>query len=202
VTWIQSLFYLFSAAAVFSASRVIMARNPVQAVLFLILTFFMTSGLWMLLEAEFLAVTLVLVYVGAVMVLFLFVVMMLDVEVTRLRTQWARYLPIGLLVSAGVIFGLIAVARSAEFGLERLPMPASHTAEFSHVKQLGTLLYTQYLYPFEIAGILLLVAIVAAIHLTFRGRHGSRSQNSSQQIAVRKQDRVRLVKGLGKGKTA
>lgn len=188
------IFYGFSALAIFAASMVVISKNMVRAVLFLVLTFFATAGLWMLLEAEFLAVTLVLVYVGAVMVLFLFVVMMLDIELASIREGFARFLPLGLSVAALVVFGLVMAVGSKQFGIDIVPVPEPHAINFSNVTQLGTLLYTQFLYPFELAGILLLVAIIAAISLTFRGKRGSIAPNPTHQVNVRKEDRVRLLK--------
>lgn len=189
----QILFYFFSALTIGSALMVILSKNPVRAVLFLVLTFFAMGSIWILLEAEFLAITLVLVYVGAVMVLFLFVVMMLDIDIAALRSSFMRYLPIGIIVSALVMVSLITAIFREHFDNHLLVKP--HPANYNDVKQLGELLYTQYLYPFEIAGVILLVAIIAAISLTFRGHRGSRVQDPSKQIAVQKKDRLRIVKG-------
>jgi NADH-quinone oxidoreductase subunit J len=188
------VFYAFSALAIFAASMVVISRNPVRAVLFLVLTFFATASLWILLEAEFLALTLVLVYVGAVMVLFLFVVMMLDIELASLREGFARFLPLGLSVAALVVIGLVFAVGSKQFGTNIVPVPAPHPAHFSNIEALGTVLYTKFLYPFELAGILLLVAIVAAISLTFRGKRGSLALNPTEQLKIKKTDRVQLVK--------
>jgi len=190
----QNLFYVFSSLAILAGSMVVISKNPVRAVLFLVLTFFLTAGLWILLEAEFLAVTLVLVYVGAVMVLFLFVVMMLDIELASVREGFAHYLPLGLCGSVLVIISLIYAIGPAQFGLNVVELPLSHSIDYSHVKELGTLLYTRFLYPFELAGILLLVAIIAAISITFRDKKESKSPQPNQQILVRKEDRVRLLK--------
>lgn len=187
------IFYAFSLLAIFAASMVVISKNPVRAVLFLVLTFFATAGLWMLLQAEFLAVTLVLVYVGAVMVLFLFVVMMLDVELTAVREGFSRFLPLGLLVAALVVFGLVFAVGAKQFGAHIVPIPALQAANFNQVEQLGILLYTEFLYPLELSGVLLLVAIIAAISLTFRGRRGTIAPNPNDQLKVRKEDRVRLV---------
>ena len=190
----QIIFYAFSAVAIFAALMVIVSKHPVRAVLFLVLTFFATAGLWMFLEAEFLSVTLVLVYVGAVMVLFLFVVMMLDVELASIREGFARYLPLGLAVSAVVTVGLIYVVGAKNFGLDKIPLPKSPVGiGYSNVQALGTELYTHYLYPFLLAGVLLLVAMVAAISLTFRGRRESIAPNPALQVQVRKSDRVTLM---------
>ncbi len=189
----QILFYVFSAITVLAAGMVITVRNPVHAAMFLVLTFFSSAALWMLLEAEFLAIVLVLVYVGAVMVLFLFVVMMLDLNTTLLREGFARYLPLGILVAVliAVIMGL-AVGQN-HFGLAQVAAPAPHAASYSNTQQLGELLYTTYVYPFEIAAVILLVAIVAAIALTLRRRPNTKHQRVDQQVATRREDRVRLV---------
>jgi len=174
----QILFYLFSVITVLAAGMVITVRNPVHAAMFLVLAFFSSAALWMLLEAEFLAIVLVLVYVGAVMVLFLFVVMMLDLNTTLLREGFARYLPLGVLVAVliATIMGL-AVGHS-HFGLAQVAAPASHAAAYSNTQQLGELLYTTYVYPFEIAAVILLVAIVAAIALTLRRRPNTKHRSA------------------------
>lgn len=198
----SAIFYAFAALAIFAASMVVISRNPVRAVLFLVLTFFATAGLWMLLEAEFLAVTLVLVYVGAVMVLFLFVVMMLDVELASVREGFARFLPLGLFVALLVVIGLVFAVGAKQFGVDIVAVPQPHSANFSNVEDLGILLYTRFLYPFELAGILLLVAIIAAISLTFRGRRGSIAPDPADQLKVRKEERVQLVKMASEKKTA
>lgn len=187
------VFYLFAALLIFAASMVITVRNPVRAALFLVLAFFSSAGLWILLQAEFLAITLVLVYVGAVMVLFLFVVMMLDINLQPLREGFARYLPLGALVAALVAVQLIMVAGSERFGLEQFGEPTRYGADYSNTEELGTLLYTAYLYPFEVAAVILLVAIIAAIALTIRKRPGTKHQNVGDQVRVRREDRVRLV---------
>jgi NADH-quinone oxidoreductase subunit J len=174
--------------------RVITARNPVHAALSLVLAFVASAGLWLLLEAEFLAVVLVLVYVGAVMVLFLFVVMMLDINLTPLREGFIRYLPVGFMVALLIVVQIAMVVGPATFGLEFVAKPAAGAADFSNTEALGVLLYTVYVYPFEIAGVILLVAIVAAIALTMRRRSGIRSQQPHEQVRVRREDRVRLVK--------
>lgn len=188
------LFYLFAAILVFAALRVITARNPVHAVLFLVLAFFTSAALWLLLEAEFLAITLVLVYVGAVMVLFLFVVMMLDVNVTPLREGFIQYLPLGSAVAAVIVVEMGLALAAGSFRPEAFTPPAPHPAGYSNVKALGEQLYTVYVYPFEIAAVILLVAIVAAIALTLRRRPETRRQDPAEQIRVRREDRVRLVK--------
>ncbi len=190
----QIVFYFFSALLVFSAVAVISVRNPVHAALFLVLAFFTSAALWLLLEAEFLAITLVLVYVGAVMVLFLFVVMMLDINTARLREGFARFLPIGALVALATIALMWIVVRREEFGLEAMAAPERLEAGESNTRMLGEQLYTVYVYPFEIASVILLVAIVAAIALTLRHRPGTRYQKIEEQVAVRRDDRVRMVK--------
>lgn len=189
----QILFYFFAGILVFAATMVITARNPVHAVLFLIVAFFNSASLWLLLEAEFLAITLVLVYVGAVMVLFIFVVMMLDIDLARMREGFARYLPIAAIVGVIIAVEMILVLGKGNFGLEHYAEPARHAADYSNTKELGSVLYTDYVYPFEIASAILLIAIVAAIALTLRRRPGTRHQNVSKQVAVNRSDRVRIV---------
>jgi NADH-quinone oxidoreductase subunit J len=189
----QILFYAYAALLVFAAGAVITVRNPVRAALSLVVAFVASAGLWMLLEAEFLAIVLVLVYVGAVMVLFLFVVMMLDVDVSALREGFARFLPVGAVVGLLVAGVMIFVLGGEYFGLEHTEAPARHAADYSNTKELGRVLYTVYVFPFEIAAVILLVAIVAAIVLTLRRREGTKFQNIEEQVAVRRKDRVRLV---------
>jgi len=188
------LFYAFAAILVASGLRVITARNPVHAALALVLAFVACSGLWLLLEAEFLAVVLVLVYVGAVMVLFLFVVMMLDINLVPLREGFIRYLPVGLLVALLIVVQIAMVVGPATFGLDAVPKPPPADAGYSNTEALGELLYTVYVYPFEVAAAILLVAIVAAIALTMRRREGIRYQKPHEQVRARREDRVRLVK--------
>jgi NADH-quinone oxidoreductase subunit J len=188
------IFYVFAFVLVFAGLMVITARNPVHAALFLVLAFFSCSGLWLLLEAEFLAIALVLVYVGAVMVLFLFVVMMLDINLAPLREGFARYLPIGILVALLIAAQIAVVVGPEHMGLDKMPAPERVAADYSNTEALGRVLYTEYVYAFEIAAVILLVAIVAAIALTMRRRPGSRTQIPSEQVAVRRADRVRLVK--------
>ncbi|WP_417445401.1 NADH-quinone oxidoreductase subunit J [Kangiella sp.] len=190
----QIVFYVFATLTIVSALGVVTVRNSVQAVLCLVLTFFSAAVLWMLLEAEFLAVALVLVYVGAVMVLFLFVVMMLDVDFASLNQGFTRYVPLGILVAIGLLIGLYWVLRGEVFGLEAMPEPAKHGVEHSNVEVLGRLLYTDYFYAFEIAGVILLVAIVAAISLTFRGRRERRGQSVPSQHRASKDERLHIVK--------
>jgi NADH-quinone oxidoreductase subunit J len=187
-------FYTLAAVLIASALGVITARNPVHAVLFLVLSFVTSAVLWLLLEAEFLAVVLVLVYVGAVMVLFLFVVMMLDVNVAELREGFTRYAPIGVLIAAVLATELVAVIWFRPDGLPLAATVNPRPAGYSNTEMLGTVLYTDYLYAFELAAFLLLLAIVAAIVLTMRRRPGLKVQDIARQTAVRREDRVRLVK--------
>lgn len=194
----QLVFYSFAILSVFSALMVIVSKNPVRSVLFLILCFFATAGIWILLEVEFLAITLVLVYVGAVMVLFLFVVMMLDIEIASLKEGFTRHLPLGICVAVLVMIGISFAIGTKKFSVSHL-VPPSHPASYSQVKELGLLLYTQYLYPFIVAGVLLLVAIVAAISLTFRGNRGSKAPIPDWQVKVQKKDRLRVIKMPSKG---
>lgn len=188
------VFYVFAAVMVFSAFMVITVKNPVQASLFLVLTFFSCAAIWMLLEAEFLAITLVLVYVGAVMVLFLFVVMMLDINVARMRAAFIQYLPIGIAVLVTMAAMMFMVVGADHFGLEQVAAPARQAADYNNTRELGLILYTVYVYPFEIAAVILLVAIIAAIALTLRRRPKTKYQNPDLQIAVQRNDRVRMVK--------
>jgi len=187
------LFWVFSAVLVVAAVCVITARNPVHSALFLVLAFFTAAALWMLLRAEFLAIALVLVYVGAVMVLFLFVVMMLDVNLERLREGFWSYLPLGAAVGAVMVTEMVLVLRGGYFGLGSLPGPKDPGAGYSNTKELGRLLYTDYAYPLELAAVLLLVAIIVAIALTLRKRKDTKYQNPGRQAAVKRADRVRLV---------
>ncbi len=186
------VFYMFAVITVFASLRVITARNPVHAALFLVLAFCTAAGVWMLLEAEFLAITLVLVYVGAVMVLFLFVVMMLDINLEQLREGFWRWFPFGALLAIIMVFQMIWVLgnrQTAETGAKVI----KHAANYSNTKELGRLIYTDYVYAFELAAVLLLVAIVAAIALTLRRRKDARSQEPDKQILVKKADRLRIV---------
>jgi NADH-quinone oxidoreductase subunit J len=190
----EFLFYLFAAILLLAAVRVITVRNPVHAALFLVLAFFNSAALWLLLEAEFLAITLVLVYVGAVMVLFLFVVMMLDVNTAQLRAGFVKYLPVGAAVALIIVVEMGLVVGSRFFASEQFHFVA-HPAGYSNTKELGGVLYTIYVYPFEIAAVILLVAIIAAIVLTMRKRpETTKYQNPAQQILVKRNERVRLVK--------
>jgi len=187
----EIVFYFFATVVVAAALSMITVRNPVHAVLFLVLTFFSAAAIWILLEAEFLGITLVLVYVGAVMVLFLFVVMMLDIDIARMRQGFVHYLPVGVVVAALMVVELALVAWSKVFQVSP-PPPAPE--DYSNTQALGEMLYTDYLYPFEIAAVILLVAIVAAIALTLRRRPETKHQDPAQQVKVRREDRVRLVK--------
>jgi len=193
MTFLQLCFYFFSAVLVFAAGMVVTVRNPVKSALFLVLAFFSAACIWITLEAEFLAIVLVLVYVGAVMVLFLFVVMMLDIDLAVMRAGFARYLPVGSVVAL-LLIGEIALVMISGFGSDSFPAPAAHGAEYSNSKELGLLIYTVYVYPFEIAAIILLVAIVAAIALTMRRRPDSKYINPTEQIKVNRDDRLRIVK--------
>ncbi len=191
---ITILFYVFSAVLVAAALGVILARNPVHSALLLVLCFFNSAVLWLLLEAEFLALVLVLVYVGAVMVLFLFVVMMLDVNVEKLREGFARNAPLGIVVALVMVAELYYVIRVKSLGLDVAAGAPPLPADYSNTRALGAVLYTDYVYPFQIAAVVLLVAIVAAIVLTMRRRPGLKTQDVAKQVAVRREDRVRLVK--------
>ena len=186
------VFYFFSSVLLFAALRVITARNPVHSALFLVLAFFTAAALWLMLEAEFLAITLVLVYVGAVMVLFLFVVMMLDINLDKLREGFWDYLPLAAIVAILMVLEMALVLGGKHLLIAGKTSPVAHAANYSNTKELGRLLYTQYVYPFEIAAVILLVAIVAAIALTMRRRKGTKYQNPAKQIAVRREDRVRM----------
>jgi NADH-quinone oxidoreductase subunit J len=188
------LFYAFAAVLIVAALGVITSRNPVHAALFLVLAFVQSAFLWLLIEAEFLAIALVLVYVGAVMVLFLFVVMMLEVDVEELRKGFTRYLPLGAAVALIVVAQIGYVIWFRSQGLSFLAAPPALPAGQSNTKTLGAVLYTEHVYAFEIASVILLLAIVAAITLTMRKRPGQKVQNIGKQVAVRREDRVRIVK--------
>jgi len=185
-TWV---FFIFGAVLLASGVLVVTARNPVHGVLFLVLAFFTAAAIWLLLRAEFLAITLVVVYVGAVMVLFLFVVMMLDINLERVREGFWRNLPLALVVGGIMVVEMVLILGNRIFGTA----PAQTPAGYSNTKALGRVLYTQYAFAFEIAAVLLLVAIIAAIALTLRKRKDSRYQDPAGQVRVRRQDRVRLV---------
>ena len=186
-------FYFFATVMVGAALAVILLRNPVHSALALVLAFFTAAALWMLLRAEFLAITLVLVYVGAVMVLFLFVVMMLDINLERLRQGFWAYLIPGAVVGGLIIAEMVLVLGASSFTADRLPAPGGPPADYSNTKALGRIVYTDYVYPFELAAVVLLVAIVAAIALTLRRRKDSKYQDPAKQVSVRRAERVRLV---------
>ena len=188
------VFYFLAVIMVFAALRVITARNPVHAALFLVLTFFNAGGLWLLLQAEFLAITLVMVYVGAVMVLFLFVVMMLDINLDRLREGFWSYLPVGALVGILMLVEMAMVLGGSYFGLEAMPAPPAAAETYSNTREIGRVLYTDYVYPFELASVILLVGIVAAAALTLRGKRKTKSVSPGQQVFVKAKDRVRVLK--------
>lgn len=210
----SALFYAFSAVLLFASFRVITARNPVHAALYLVLAFFQASGLWMLLEAEFLSIALVLVYVGAVMVLFLFVVMMLDINIDSIRIGFWKHFPLAASMGAVIALELAAVLlggfRVAVPHTPQIPLLVTPTAlegvssvagvghmvmtEVSNTKALGVMLYTEYLYPVQVAALILLVALIAAIALTLRARKDSKAQNPADQVRVKASDRVSLVK--------
>lgn len=187
------IFYVFASMAVCSALAVISLRNPVHSVLSLVITFFAMSGIWMTLRAEFLSLILLLVYVGAVMTLFLFVVMMLNIDTEGKRSGFVNYLPLGIILVL-LLMGLLIYSVGPEFfGLTQMPAPPAEAADYSNLHHLGSVLYTEYAYPFEIAGVILLAAIIAAITLTHRGPVRRKVQNVSAQVAVRPEDRVRLI---------
>lgn len=189
----SAVFYFFATVLVLASLAVITSKNPVHAALFLVLAFFTAGGIWMLLHAEFLAIALVMVYVGAVMVLFLFVVMMLDINIERIRQGFWSYLPVGALIGVLMVIEMVMVLGGRSFGLDGMPLPADVQQGFSNTKALGRLLYTDYVYPFELASIVLLVAMVAAVALTLRERKNVRKIDPSTQISVKRDDRVRIV---------
>ena len=191
MTFFTFTFYVFAAILVFAGLRTITTRNPVHAALWLVLSFFTAAAIWILLQAEFLAITLVLVYVGAVMVLFLFVVMMLDVNFDSLRRQFRSYLPQGVVVGALVLLEMALAVVSSAIGSTQAapPLPTG-----SNTKALGLQIYTDYAFPFEIAAMILLVAIIAAIALTHRRRRETKYQNPAEQVRVHRNDRLRILK--------
>jgi len=188
------VFYFLAAILVFAALKVITARNPVHAALYLVLAFFNAGGIWLLLHAEFLAITLVMVYVGAVMVLFLFVVMMLDINLERLRQGFWSYLPVGALIGVLLVIEMAMVLGGQYFGLDAMPVPPEPQAGFSNTRELGLVLYTDYVYPFELASLVLLVAMVAAVSLTLRKRKNTKYIDPARQVSVKREGRVELVK--------
>ncbi len=194
------VFYIFGALLLGAATMVVVMRNPVHAALFLVLAFFCSAAIWLLLQAEFLAIALVLVYVGAVMVLFLFVVMMLDINMVTIREGFARYLPFGLFVAI-LMFLVMGLVVSSDYFLSDAFSTFSHVREgYSNTQHLGQTLYTEYLYQFEIAGAILLVAIVAAISLSMSKAKVTKAPNPGDQVTVKKQDRLRIVKMDAEGK--
>lgn len=188
------IFYPAALMLIAAALAVITVRNPVHAALLLVLCFFSSAVLWLLLEAEFLGIALVLVYVGAVMVLFLFVVMMLDINIAVLREGFTRYAPAAAIVALIMAGMLVWVIWGQHLGIEEFVKPEGRPADYSNTTAIGQVMYTEYVYPFEIAAVILLIGIVAAIALTLRRRGGTRQQDPGQQVKVRRQDRVRMVK--------
>ncbi len=193
MTFETVIFYFLAAILLFAAARVVTARNPVHSALYLVLAFFTAAALWITLEAEFLAITLVLVYVGAVMVLFLFVVMMLDINYDLLREGFWQNLPFALMVALLMAAEMALVVGGRDFWQGGGAVPNTHGPGYSNIKELGRLIYTEYVYPFEIASVILLVAIVAAIALTLRRRKDTKYQDAAKQIAVRRNDRLRII---------
>ena len=187
-------FYAFAGLLVVSALRVITARNPVHAALFLVLAFFCASGLWMLLKAEFLSLALILVYVGAVMVLFLFVVMMLDLDLEHLRRDFRKFLPVAFLMGAVIVLELSIVLIRSFIGTSAPVQPMLEEMATSNTQALGMLIFVDYVYAFEVAGVILLVAIIAAVALTLRNRKDSKSQNIHEQVNVNSAERMRIIK--------
>lgn len=187
------LFYFFATILVFSAGSVVFVRNSVRAALFLILCFFTSSVLWMLIDAEFLAIALILVYVGAVMVLFLFVIMMLDMNLEKTKEGFGRHLPIGLLVAGVMLFELVLIVGAGRFSVDNVESPDRAIQGASNTKEIARVLYTDYVYAFEIAAVILLVGIVAAISLTLRTRSDKKKIDPGLQSAVNKKDRIRVV---------
>jgi len=194
------LFYFFGLSFIASATLMVTARNTMKAAMLLILAFFSAASIWLLLEAEFLAITLILVYVGAVMVLFLFVIKMLNVDQSTLRAKFTKYLPLGIVVAAIVIAQMALVLGAGQFSLDSVSEPARNSADYSNITELANLLYTAYVYPFELAAVLLLIAIIAAITLVHRSGSRSKKQNISEQVNVKASDRVRVV-SIPSGKT-
>ncbi len=187
------VFYSFAAWLIFSALMVITSKNSVKAALFLVLTFACASAIWLLLEAEFLALSLIVVYVGAVMVLLLFVVMMMDVDYAALRQGFVNKLPLAVIVSASFFALLYFFITHGEFSSDNFALPEPHAADYSNIKELGRILYTEYVIAFEIAAVILLVAIISAIALTFRGRKNRKAQVISKQLSANKANRLKLV---------
>ena len=188
------IFYVFATVLVLAAGMVILVRNPVHAALHLVLAFFASSAVWMLLEAEFLAITLVLVYVGAVMVLFLFVVMMLDINLAVMKEGFIKHVVIGGVIAVALLIIMIQVVEPQYMGTDHVAAPARHAADYSNTEALGRVLYTDYLYAFEIAAVILLVAIIAAIMLNLRKSRSPLTPKPEQQVLVKKEDRLRVIK--------
>ena len=188
------VFYVFSAFVVLSALMVITVNNPVRAAFFLVLTFFSSAAIWLLLEAEFLAIILIIVYVGAVMVLFLFVVMMLDINLAQLKEGFVKNLPLAVTVALAMFATIYFIVGGDQFGTNNFAPPERHAADYSNVSELGKVLYTEYVYAFEIAAVILLVGIVAAISLTLRRRPNTKHQKVEDQVAVKSAERLRVVK--------
>ena len=189
----QILFYVFSFWFIASSLAMIFSRNAAKSVLFLILAFFTAASIWILLEAEFLAITLILVYVGAVMVLFLFVIKMLNIDKSTLRAKFTGYLPLGLIVAAIIIAEMTLVLGGNQFGLDVVAAPIRHSADYSNITVLASQLYTIYVYPFELAAVLLLIAIISAITLVHRREINRKSQSIDEQVKVQAKDRLRIV---------
>jgi NADH-quinone oxidoreductase subunit J len=188
---LKIIFYTFSLVSILSASQVILSRNPVKSVLSLVLCFFSTAILWMLCECEFLSIVLILVYVGAVMVLFLFVIMMLDVKISFLKEGLVKYLPLGIGVAILFVLGIVySITYNTIISCKTF---SAYPEGYNNVKILGEVLFTEYIYPFEISGIILLVAMIAAISLTFRGTQVRKHQDVTEQIRVKAKERVKLV---------
>ena len=189
-------FYAFALVTTLAAGAVITVKNPVHAALSLILTFFSTACLWLLLQAEFLGIVLVLVYVGAVMILFLFVVMMLDVNMTPIREGFARYFPVAMVVAAVMLFEMVGLigARGSQVASALSETDPAAAAGLSNLEWIGQALFTRFMLPFEIAAVILTVAIVVAVMVTLRRREGTKTQDPSRQVMVRREDRVRLIK--------
>src|SRR6202161_2102082 len=195
---VEILFYIFATVLIAAALAVIVSKNPVHAALFLVLSFVASAAIWLLIEADFLAIVLVLVYVGAVMVLFLFVVMMLDIKVEEHRRGFTRYAWLGWITAMAVIAEIVGVITARRFGVDIMRGAAPLPASYSNTQELGRVLYTQYAYPFELAAVILLVAIIAAIALTMRRRTIGKFQDISDQVNVHSADRVRLVTSMSK----
>lgn len=198
MTFEQLVFYFFATLAIAASMMVVAAKNSVHAVLYLVFTFFCAAALWMLLESEFLSIVLVLVYVGAVMVLFLFVVMMLDIEIPN-KAPFVKHWPFGILIAGCMLTLMVIMVGKSHFGLEIVPAPAAKPLDFSSIKTLGTQLFSNYLLPFEIAGVILLVAMVAAIGLAYRGPRDVKTQKPGDQAQVRKDQRLSVIKMPSEG---